>query len=255
MSARPSVPRYFDRLVEGLRRGQGGRWVHLGHWDAPPSHAPGAFARAQARLDEVLLDMAELRDGQRVLDAGCGFGATLEAVNREFAGMHLAGVNVDPRQLELCGTLAPRNGNRLEWHEADACRLPFADASFDRALCIEAMFHFSSRERFFSEAARVLAPGGVLVATDIVLKEDNDIVRQGFGPWPEPFADHRALAGGLVCEAIVDATRETLPSHRYTTPSSPVANPDAMVRAAIELRRLHETGRLQYLYLKFRKLR
>lgn len=257
MSVAAAVPPYFDRLIEGLRRGEGGRWVHLGHWDGAPADAPGEFARAQARLDAVLLRMAELRDGQRVLDAGCGFGATLEAVNRAHAGMQLTGVNIDARQLALCRGLEARHGNRLAWREADACALPFAEASFERVLCVEAMFHFASRRAFFAEAARVLVPGGLLVASDIVLRDASGVqaLREGFGPWPEATADHRALAAaaGLVCDAWVDATAHTLPSHRYTTPSSPPARPDAMVRAALALRALHEGGRLQYLYLRCRK--
>lgn len=264
MSARSAVPAYFDRLIEGLRRGEGGRWVHLGHWDSPAAGQPGEFARAQARMDDMLLGMAELRRGQSVLDVGCGFGASLDAVNRRFAGMRLAGVNVDARQLALCRQLEARNGNLFEWREADACSLPFADASFDRMLCIEAMFHFSSRRAFFAEAARVLVRGGVMVATDIVLlpaARDTPAVaaiREGFGPWPDLWgedADHGALASaaGLRCDTIVDATGATRPSHRYTTPSAPPERPDAMVRAALALRQLHERGQLQYLYLRFAK--
>jgi SAM-dependent methyltransferase len=249
-----AVPAYFDRLIEGLRRGEGSRWARLGHWDGAPSGEKSEFARAQARMDEVLLCMAALRDGQRVLDVGCGFGASLDAVNRSFTGMTLAGVNIDPRQLELCRTLEPQNGNRFEWREADACRLPFPDASFERVLCIEAMFHFASRGAFFAEAARVLAPGGVMVASDILLLDDDAAVRSGFSPWPEANADHAVLAAdvGMSCK-VVDATSNTRPSHRYTTPSRPLTNPDPTVRAALALRRLHESGRLRYLYLVFMK--
>jgi len=56
------------------------------------------------------------------------------------------------------------HGNCLRWELADACRLPFPDASFNHVLCVEAMFHFASRRTFFAEAARVLSPrrhGGV----------------------------------------------------------------------------------------------
>jgi SAM-dependent methyltransferase len=270
LSVQPRVPAYFDRLIAGLRRGEGGRWVHLGHWDTPPSAQPGDFARAQARLDEVLLGMAELRDGQAILDVGCGFGATVDAVNRRYSGMRIAGVNVDARQLALCRSIEPCNGNVLDWREADACRLPFADESFERVMCIEAMFHFASRRAFFAEAARVLAPGGLLVATDILLRASARgaldasgepvaaAIVPGFGPWPDLWgadADHRRLAAdaGLRCDAAVDATDNTRPSHRYTTPKAPPARPDAPVRAALALRWLHERGHLQYLYLRFRK--
>jgi SAM-dependent methyltransferase len=264
-----AVPAYFDRLIEGVRRGAAGRWAHLGHWDGPAMGGREEFARAQARLDEVLLGMAELRDGQSVLDAGCGFGATLEAVNQHCTGTRLVGINNDPRQLALCRPLQARAGNRFEWREADACALPFADASFDRVLCVEAMFHFASRRAFFAEAARVLRPGGLLVASDIVVRGSAraaeradfpiaDAILAGFGPWPDFWgadADHRQLAAsaGLQCDRFEDATANTLPSHRFTTPSSPPEQPDAPVRAALMLRWLHEHGHLQYLYLRCQK--
>ena len=271
MSVTARVPAYFDPLLAGFRRGQAGRWVHLGHWDRPP--AAGAeraeFGRAQARLDEILLEMADLRPEQSVLDVGCGLGATLETLNRRLGGMTLTGLNIDARQLELCRGIEPANGNRLTWHEGDACDLPFADARFERVLCIEAMFHFASRRAFFAEAARVLRPGGVLVASDIVVSpaarelEASGLgiaacIDAGFGPWPDFWsrdADHRSLAAaaGLRCTEWRDATANTLPSHRFTTPSRP-APQDIVANAALMLEWLHVHGHLQYLYLRFDKV-
>ncbi len=272
------VPPYFDFLIEAFRRGETGRFVHLGHWNVTegfdPEAPPGQneFAQAQDRLNAYLLEMAALRPGLSLLDVGCGFGGTLDAVNRHLSNMDLAGVNVDPRQLELCRQIPPRNGNRLRWEQADACRLPFADASFDRVLCIEAMFHFGSRRAFIAEAARVLKPGGSLVASDIVLTPSgrqlqaaDPAVRQEllpvYGPWPDfegRDAHHRALAeaAGLHTGEFLDATRNTVRSHRFTVPSAfdrgeQADNP--ALRAAAMLRRLHRGGHLQYLYMRFDK--
>jgi MPBQ/MSBQ methyltransferase len=271
-SVKPAVPPYFDGLIEGFRQGRGGRFVHLGHWDETPSamvlSRPGEFERAQARLNERLLAMAALRDGLSVLDIGCGFGGTLEAINARHRRMRLAGINIDRRQLDICGSIVPGNGNTLEWKAADACSLPFANGAFDRVLCIEAMFHFRSRAAFFHEAARVLAPGGLMVASDIVIATPaesfgaaagpvEDAIQAGFGPWPgfwgtEPGHPSLADAAGLRCVQLIDATTNTLPSHAYTAPSS-AASSDPGARAAATLRSLHRDGHLKYLYLCFDK--
>jgi len=267
------VPAYFDPLLEAFRRGQAGRSVHLGHWDRPQAagRERTEFAHAQAKLDEILLEMADLRPGQRVLDVGCGLGATLETVNRRMGGMVLTGLNIDARQLEVCRGIEAQNGNRLSWEQGDACNLPFAAASFDRLLCIEAMFHFASRRAFFAEAARALRAGGVLVASDIVVSPAareletpgfriSAAIDAGFGPWPELWArdaDHRALAAaaGLQCTEWRDATANTLPSHRFTTPSQRTRHDpgDIVANAALMLEWLHLHGHLQYLYLRFDK--
>ena len=273
MAAQPRVPAYFDYLIEAFHQGGAGRFVHLGYWEGAPAKPSAAdFPAAQQRLDERLIGMADVSAGQAVLDVGCGFGGTIAGLNGQLAGAWLAGVNVDPRQLAICRQVAPANGNRLEWQEADACRLPFAAGSFDRVLCIEAMFHFSSRREFFLEAARVLKPGGVLVGSDITIAESarsaevpgfaiEAPLQDGYGPWPDFWgddADHATLAAdaGLAEAIFEDVTANTLPSHRYTASDDADESRDSgnrALRAALMLRWLHRKGHLRYRLFRFKK--
>lgn len=271
MTVRPPVPAYFDFLIDAFRRGGVGRAVHLGHWDDPAranttAPTPGEFERAQARLNEILLDAADLQPGHAILDVGCGFGGTLEQIDARHEPVLLVGLNVDPRQLSICRELKPRRGNTLGWVEADACGLPFADAAFDRVLCVEAMFHFQSRRAFFLEAARVLRPGGALVFSDILVSGASHhaaveaALREGYGPWPEVWCDQtthaeHARAAGLTLAWRLDATKQTRPSHRFTVPPPADLSTarDPGLRAALTLKRLHDDGQLAYAYMRFDK--
>jgi MPBQ/MSBQ methyltransferase len=265
-----TVPRYFDLLVEGFWSGRAGRHIHLGYWDEPPPLSapcgPREFEAAQARLTQILIDLADLHEGQCVLDVGCGFGGTLEAVGK-WPGMRRTGVNVDRRQLDICRTLAATSGP-LWLVLADACALPFQTAGFDRMFCIEAMFHFRARDGFLREAARVLRPGGCLVLSDILLRRPIEpaplsaaaieaAIGGEYGPWPQPFVTIEeivkdAARAGLRLEQTIDATRQTLPTYRVTAPQQQEGLPQRPSAGSV-LRWLHAGGRLSYLCLSLIK--
>ncbi|QZH58120.1 class I SAM-dependent methyltransferase [Mycolicibacterium farcinogenes] len=167
---------YFDLLIDERQDGgeSGQLWkdqVHWGYWEDPSTAdgTPGDYVAAMEQMNVVLLEAAKVSDGQKLLDVGCGFGGTIQQINRTFSGMDLTGLNIDPRQLQAAEAQAvPVDGNKIGWVEADACRLPFEDNSFDRVLAVECIFHFPSREKFLAEAARVLKPGGYLAVSDFV---------------------------------------------------------------------------------------
>lgn len=259
------VPPYFDALIDAYHLGAAGRSVHLGYWHGDDD---GDFAGAQARLDQAVLDLADVSNGQSVLDVGCGFGGTIARINNSYHGMHLMGINIDERQLDICRTIASRANNVLSWQIGDAASLPFADAAFDRIFCVEAMFHFASRRQLFAEAARLLKPGGVLAGTDILISPAaksagvpvEAILQSGFGPWPDVWgvdADHMSIAtaAGLTGE-VRDITAQVAPSHRYTSP--PAAHPGDLdapepLRASAALRWLHDRGWLRYVSFRFER--
>ena len=173
--SKPALP-YFDLLMDERQDGgeTGQLWenqVHWGYWEDPKA-ALGTradYTAAMEAMNDVLFHAGRLTDGQKLLDVGCGFGGTIQQINNTYSDMDLTGLNIDPRQLAAADAqTTPTHGNTLRWIEADACELPFEDNSFDRILAVECIFHFPSRQKFLSEAARVLKPGGCLAVSDFV---------------------------------------------------------------------------------------
>jgi SAM-dependent methyltransferase len=213
------------------------RYIHFGHWATPPAEADAAasFAAAQEHANDRLLALAEVQDGQDVLDVGCGFGGTLAAIDARWQGLRMVGLNIDAAQLAIAAaSVAPRPGNAVSWVEGDASELAdFGDGGFDRLLAIECIVHFASRRRFVAHAARVLRAGGRLALSDFVATpgmralrgtdgipfEVDRLLGSGLAPWPDFWgedSDYEALAQGAGMRLLAreDATEATLPSYR-----------------------------------------
>lgn len=168
---------YFDHLLSFLQQDDEwasksfGKHVHWGYWGEPNNAGVSVdeFATAAENLTLQVCSAAKLTDSIMLLDAGCGFGGTIDYVNKHYSGMNLVGLNIDVRQLHRAQQhVHAENENQVNWHQGNACFLPYQDNTFDVVLAVECIFHFPEREAFFSEVSRVLKPGGVLALSDFV---------------------------------------------------------------------------------------
>lgn len=137
-------------------------WLNLGLWEGDGTDPAEALV-APRRLVERMA--ADLPRGGDILDVGNGLGVQEPVIAEVTGARRLTAVNITLSQLRAGRpALAAAGAHGVA---ADACRLPFRAASFDGLISVEAAFHFASRRQFFTEAARVLRPGGVLTMSDI----------------------------------------------------------------------------------------
>lgn len=109
-----------------------------------------------------LLDALELElaipyvRGREALEVGCGTGLLLRRLAEH--ARRAVGVDLSP------GMLARARERGLDVHEGSATALPFADASFDVAVSFKTLAHVPDLSGALAEMARVVRPGGVLIA-------------------------------------------------------------------------------------------
>lgn len=98
----------------------------------------------------------------RVLEVAAGTGVVTRAL-ASLLPEHVLIVATDLNQAMLDHASGVGTKRAVEWRQADAMHLPFGDGTFDAVVCQFGVMFFPDRVKAFSEARRVLAPGGVLL--------------------------------------------------------------------------------------------
>ncbi|MDD5509934.1 MAG: class I SAM-dependent methyltransferase [Dehalococcoidales bacterium] len=104
-------------------------------------------------LFKVLVDYLKPEEKEMILDLGCSRGYYVKAMEDYTSGV--IGVDISEDSLRNAVTA------RVEY--GDITNLDFAEGSFDKVYSLHTIEHLPDLERFFSEVARVLRPGGTAI--------------------------------------------------------------------------------------------
>ena len=161
------------------------------------------------------VDSLRLAPGSTVLDLACGTGDLGRIAGRR--GYRTVGADLS------WGMLAARRSGQPVV-QADVLELPFRDGAFDGIVCGYALRNFTDLAASLREAARVVRPGGRLVALEVA-QPPNRVLRLGHGVW---FGNVVPLLGRLLSDPA---------AYRYLPRSTAYLPDEAGLR-----RLLHEGG-------------
>ena len=146
---------------------------------------------------------ASLREGEVVVDLGCGGGIdVLLAAGKVGPAGRAIGIDMTPAMIERAKKNAAKAGaNNVEFHLASIDALPLADRSVDVIISNCVINLAPDKSAVFKEMARVLRPGGRVAVSDIAIKRE----------LPDDLATNIAAHVGCIAGAIsIQAFKEGL---------------------------------------------
>ncbi len=98
----------------------------------------------------------------RVLEIAAGTGVVTRALASALPeSVSIVATDLNQSMLDQAAALGTRRP--VEWRQADAMRLPFGEGTFDAVVCQFGAMFFPEKLKAFSEARRVLGPGGIFI--------------------------------------------------------------------------------------------
>jgi tocopherol O-methyltransferase len=165
-----AVRDHYDKLVD-LYEDLWGEHIHHGYWDLEEPQVSRDLA--QQRTTRELISFGQVPTGARVLDSGCGIGASAIMLAGT-VGCTVEGITLSHEQVKRATAKAAEAGvaDRTSFTVMDAMHTEYPDDTFDVVWSMESCELMPDKRAYLAENLRILKPGGRLVVATWVCRDD-----------------------------------------------------------------------------------
>ncbi len=186
---------------------------------------------ALVNTNRVLADLSGIKASEDILDAGCGWGSSSFWLAK-YRSANVVGITPVKDQIDMCKIKVKEIdlAHLTKFVCADFCKTEFEDNSFDVVWAIDSVCHANNKRDFYTEAFRLLKPGGRLIVAEYIRNGRN--LRQ---------KDERLIASWLRNHAIPDIdTKEEHFKNIRETGFSNINIEDYTAQVMQSVKNLHE---------------
>ncbi len=173
------------KILAALRAEHGEGVVLTSDTLAPIDHFHGRGLAATKEMVALLRPAP----GEQILDIGSGIGGPARWIAAHY-GCRVTGIDLTPEFCDAAKALTIATGQEaaVDFRQGSATALPFLDDTFDRAYSQNVVMNIADKTRFYSEAYRVLKPGGIAVFSNLAAGP------KGEATYPTPWAETAATS-------------------------------------------------------------
>ena len=176
--------------------------LHYGIWNKQTK----TFRDAVVNTNRVLLELAGIKESDRVLDAGCGVGGAAIFVHTNTKA-RVTGITLSEKQVAFASNLVKEKGidHQVDFQVMNYTQTSFPDQSFDVIWACESISSANDKMMFIKEAARLLKKGGKLILSDCFITDEK---QQDKKEWIRKWGETWAVENHISSQTFVNGLKK-----------------------------------------------